>query len=110
MLELAKTSAAQLVELPDVKDRKEQGAPLLNANFGLIQGVKVRLSASLGQATVTVAELFSLKDGSVLKLDRAVDEPVDIVLDGQVVARGRLVAVDDSFGVSITEIASAPKT
>ena len=61
------------------------------ASFGLIHDVKVRLSASLGRPRVTVAELFALKDGSVLKLDRA-GRPVDIVLDGQVVARGRLVA------------------
>lgn len=107
MLELARITP-QPVELPTIADRKEQGAALFNGHLGLIQGVRVRLAASLGNATLTVADLFSLKEGSVLKLDRAVDEPVDIMLEGQVVARGRLVAVDESFGVSITEIA-APK-
>jgi flagellar motor switch protein FliN len=108
MLELART-APQVLELPSAADRQEQGAPLLSGQLGLIQGVKVRLAASLGSASLTVAELFALKDGSVLKLDRSIDEPVEIMLEGQVIARGRLVAVDDSFGVSITEIATAGK-
>ncbi|HWH82094.1 MAG TPA: FliM/FliN family flagellar motor switch protein [Burkholderiaceae bacterium] len=105
MLELAR-NAPQVLELPNAADTKEQGAALFDGHLGLIQGVKVRLAASLGSASLTVAELFALKDGSVVKLDRTIDEPVDIVLEGQVIARGRLVAVDDSFGVSITEIAA----
>lgn len=105
MLELARITP-QPVELPAVGDRKEQGAALFQGNLGLIQGVKVRLATALGSASLTVADLFALKEGSVLKLDRTVDAPVDLLLEGQVVARGRLVAVDDSFGVSITEIAA----
>ena len=107
MLELAsKTQAAQLVELPELEPRKSAGAPVFDGPLGLVQNVKVRLAASLGSTTLSVAELSALKDGAVLKLDRTLGEPVDIVLEGQVIARGRLVAVDDSFGVSITEIAS----
>ena len=100
-------SIPEPVELPNIADRKEQGAALFSGHLGLIHGVKVRLSVSMGSASLTVAELFALKEGSVFKLDRAIDEPVDIVLEGQIVARGRLVAVDDSFGVSITEIAAS---
>jgi flagellar motor switch protein FliN/FliY len=110
MLELAKNAAPQLVELPELKAHKTAGGPVFDGPLGLIQSVKVRLAASLGSATLTVAELAALKDGAVLKLDRAVGEPVDIVLEGQVIARGRLVAVEDSFGVSITEIASLPRS
>ena len=106
MLELARITA-QPLELPTVDDRKEHGGALFKGQLGLIQGVKVRLSAVLGQAELTVADLFGLKEGSTLTLDRDVDAPVDLLLEGQVVARGRLVAVDDSFGISITEIAAA---
>jgi flagellar motor switch protein FliN len=105
MLELAKNVAPQVVELTEIVERKAAGPALFDAHHGLISGVKVRLAASLGSATLTVAELTALRDGAVIKLDRCVDEPVDIVLEGQVVARGRLVAVDDSFGVCISEIA-----
>jgi flagellar motor switch protein FliN/FliY len=110
MLELAKGAAPQVVELPDASERRQgSGSALFEAHLGLIHAVKVRLAASLGSATLTVGELSALKEGAVLTLDRAVDEPVDILLEGQVIARGRLVAVDDSFGVSITEIAPTPR-
>jgi flagellar motor switch protein FliN/FliY len=51
-----------------------------------------------------VQDLFSLKDGSVVELQRMVDDPVDVLLNGRVVARGQLVASGDQFGVRVTEI------
>lgn len=109
MLELAKNTAPQIVELPDAAQRRAPGPALFEGPLGLVRNLKVRLSASLGQATLTVAELSALKDGSVLKLDRGVDDSVDLVLEGQIIARGRLVAIDDHFGVSITEVAHLPQ-
>lgn len=102
-------SAPQLIELTEVKEREVQGAPLFAGNLSLIQGLKVKLAVSAGNAAITVGELFSLRESSILKLDRLTDEPVDILLEGQVIARGRLVAVDDNFGVSITELPQPPK-
>jgi len=109
MLELAKNAAPQIVELPDAAQRRTPGPALFDGPLGLVRNLKVRLSASLGQATLTVAELSALKDGSVLKLDKGVDDSVDLMLEGQTVARGRLVAIDDHFGVSITELAHMPQ-
>lgn len=98
-------SAPQLVELPELHDRGARGASLLESNLSLIQGVKVNLSVLIGGTTVSIGELLALKDGAVLKLDRLANQPIDVLLDDRVVARGRLVAVEDNFGVSITEIA-----
>jgi flagellar motor switch protein FliN/FliY len=53
-----------------------------------------------------VAELLEMKQGAVLVLDRAVEAPLDILVDGHVVARGTLVAVGEHFGVRITETAA----
>jgi flagellar motor switch protein FliN/FliY len=50
---------------------------------------------------------MNMKDAHVLKLDAALDAPVDVLLEGNVVARGQLVAVDDNFGVRITELPKA---
>jgi flagellar motor switch protein FliN/FliY len=107
MLELAKNNIPQVVELPDVTQRRT-GAALFDGTLGLVRNVKVRLSASVGHATLTVAELAALKDGSLLKLDKSLGASIDLVLEGQVIARGRLMAVDDHFGVSITELAETP--
>jgi flagellar motor switch protein FliN len=96
--------APQIVELPELKAHASPGAPMLAGNASVIQGVKVRLRVLAGEATMTVAELVGLREDAILKLDRPIDEPVDILLDGQVVARGHLVAVDDEFGVLVTEL------
>lgn len=101
-------STPQRVELPDLAGRQPSpNAPAaMEAHLGLIRSVKVRLTAHLGGAQITVGELQALKDGSIVALDRLADEPVDLLLEGQLVARGHLVAVDDNFGVRITEIAA----
>jgi len=57
-----------------------------------------------GEASATVGELLALKEGAVMPLDRELDAPFDIVLDGVVLARGQLVAVGDRFGVRIVDV------
>jgi flagellar motor switch protein FliN/FliY len=84
---------------PDVPGKR-----LLGENMDLIRSLKVRLAVSVGRCELTVKELFELRENVVLTLDKDTREPVEISLDGKVVARGMLVAVDDSFGVRITEI------
>jgi flagellar motor switch protein FliN/FliY len=103
-------SSVHALELADLQNRSEPSGPsLLDGQLALLHGVKVMLSTSLGSVQMTVSELFSLKDGSLVKLDRLADEPVDILLDGQIIARGQLVAVDDNFGISITQAPRATK-
>ena len=98
------TGTVQYASLAEIPASNPQGPTLLGSNLQLIQGVKIKLAARIGEAEITVGELFSLKDGSIIKPDRLTDEPIDILLDGKTVARGKLVVSDDYFGVSITEI------
>ncbi|NML42931.1 flagellar motor switch protein [Ramlibacter sp. G-1-2-2] len=79
------------------------GPPLLADTHPLL-GVKVQLQVRVGSASMTVGELLAARENQVLALDRGVDQPVDLVLDGRTVARGQLVAVDDCFAVRITEL------
>lgn len=95
--------STHVIELSELKSHGTQGAPLLGGNASVIHGVKVRLRVSVGQATMTLGELLSLKEGSVLQLESSLDLPVDVLIEDKVVARGQLVAVDDNFGVRITE-------
>jgi flagellar motor switch protein FliN/FliY len=69
-----------------------------------LRHVRARLTVCVGSAEITLGELLGAQEHHVLKLDRAVDQPVDVLLEGQVVARGTLVAVDDHFAVRITEL------
>ena len=94
----------QTTSLAEIPLTEPNGPSILGSNLQLIHGVKITLMAKLGDTEISVGELFSLKNGSVVKLDRLTTDPVDILLDGQVVARGTLVVADDHFGISITEI------
>lgn len=80
------------------------GKSLLGDNLELIKDVKVSIQVMLGEAELPVEELFALGQDSVVKLDREITAPVDILLNGKVIARGKLVAADDNFGVQITQI------
>ena len=66
--------------------------------------VPVNISAVLGRAHLSVAQLLKLGQGSVLELDRKVGEAIDIYVNNRLVARGEVVIVDDRLGVTMTEI------
>ena len=94
---VSKIDLQEMSESPDA-DR------VLGSRFDLVKNVKVSLSVYLGDSEISVSDLFDLKDGSLLELNRDINAPVDIKHDGNVIARGELVAIDDNFGVRITEI------
>lgn len=97
----------QSVELTELEQSPAKGRTLIDEHNELLRNVKVRLSVSVGQCNMTVKELLDLKTESVLTLDKEANEPVDVLLDGKLIARGHLVAVDDSFGVRISEIVAS---
>ena len=66
--------------------------------------VPVNISAVLGRANLSVAQLLQLGQGSILELDRKVGEAIDIYVNNRLVARGEVVVVDDRLGVTMTEI------
>ena len=76
----------------------------LGASANPLHALRVRLQVRVGEASMTVAQLLAAREHEVLVLDRALEEPVDLVLEGRVVARGQLVAVDGMFGVRIAEL------
>ena len=72
--------------------------------------VPVNISAVLGKAHMSVAQLLKLGAGSVLELDRKVGEAIDIYVNNRLVARGEVVVVDERLGVTMTEILKAERT
>lgn len=83
------------------------GAPNLDA----ILRIPVVVQAILGTARMPVANLMKLGRGAVVPLDHRIGEPVDIVVNGRVVARGEVVVLEEDssrFGVSLTEVAGLP--
>ncbi|MBX9741228.1 MAG: flagellar motor switch protein FliN [Beijerinckiaceae bacterium] len=86
----------------------EDGSAVWNRDA--IMRIPVKLQVVFGQASMPVAQLMKLGRGAVVTLDRKVGDPVDIVVNGKVVARGDIVVVDEAtsqLGVSLTEIVGA---
>jgi flagellar motor switch protein FliN/FliY len=69
-----------------------------------LRRVKAKLTVCVGTVELSIGELLGAQEQHVLRLDRSIEQPVDVLLEGQVVARGTLVAVDDHFAVRITEL------
>jgi flagellar motor switch protein FliN/FliY len=69
-----------------------------------LHAVGIRLQACVGEVAMTVGQLLQAREHAVLAIDRTVDAPIDLLLNGRVVARGQLVAVEDRFAVRITEL------
>ena len=66
--------------------------------------VSLGISAELGRCTLRLAEVLKLGTGSIVQLDRPAGAPLDLFVNGRLVARGELIAVDDRFGLRVTEL------
>ncbi len=75
-----------------------------DVDINIILDVDVDLALEVGRANMSVRNLLQLNQGSIIELDRAADEPLDVLVNGTLVARGEVVVVNESFGVRLTEI------
>ncbi len=66
--------------------------------------IELDISLELGRAEVTIEELLQLREGSVVSLDKAAGEPIDILANGRLVARGEVIVVEGKFGVRLCEV------
>jgi len=76
-------------------------------NFDLLLGVNLNLTLRFGQRVLPLREILDLTSGSVIELDREVEEPADLLLGDKLIARGEVVIVDGNYGIRITEVADA---
>ena len=70
----------------------------------MLREVPLEVTAELGRTRLPVADILQLNVGSVVNLDRAAGSPVDLVVNGTLIAHGEVVVIDDEYGVRITEI------
>lgn len=80
--------------------------PVTTGNLQLLLDVPLQLTVELGRTAKTVKEVLDLVPGSIFELDRVAGEPVDIYVNGKLVAKGEVVVIDENFGVRITDIVS----
>ena len=89
---------------PELPDLGAGAAPGETRDLRLLADVQVELAVEIGRVKLPLRDLLSLAPGSVLELDRAADAPVDVLVNGCLVARGEVVVIDGEFGVRVTAV------
>jgi flagellar motor switch protein FliN len=78
-------------------------------SLDMLHEVEMAVTVELGRTKMTVREILGLTPGTVVELDRAAGAPVDVVVNGTLIARGEVVVIDEEFGIRVTEIVSGPE-
>ena len=105
---ILRLSSEFIASLPTPADDRPAPRPEMpstgDSNLDLILGVDLSLTLRFGQRTLTLREIMELSSGSVVELDRRVQEPADLLLGDKLIARGEVVIVDSNYGLRITEV------
>ncbi len=100
--------AAEVEYAPDELEQNvaANAGPRADLNLDLVLDVPVTVSLQVGSADITIRELVGLVEGSVVALERESTEPLDVMVNGTLIAHGEIVVVDGHFGVRLTDVVS----
>lgn len=94
----------------ELADQIKVGDDALNKlkiqNLDFILDIPLKVSVELGRTKVVIKDLLQLGQGSVLELDKLAGEPLEVLVNGKLVARGEVVSVNEKFGIRLTDIIS----
>ena len=107
VVEVAEVKVAAIARPPSAPNGALTQTAIREGNLELLWDVALSLTLRFGQRELLLKEILELSPGTVLELDRQVDEPVELLLDRKVIARGEVVIVDGNYGLRVTEVASA---
>jgi flagellar motor switch protein FliN/FliY len=100
-----RTGAYTRAPLEDLKP--EGGSPVKEGNLEAILDIPVSLSMEIGRTRISIRHLLQLNQGSVVELDRLAGEPLDVLVNGTLIAHGEVVVVNEKFGIRLTDVISA---
>ncbi|HMO74709.1 MAG TPA: flagellar motor switch protein FliN [Sphingopyxis sp.] len=100
---------SDLSEAPARGDRRGGKDVTMAPNFDLLAGVSLRVSVEVGSTSMTLSDLLSMAEGSVVELDRAANDLLDIYANGTLIARGEIVNVDGRYGIQVAEVVAADR-
>ena len=75
-------------------------------NLDIVLDISLKAVARLGEVEMPISEILKLGPGSVIEIDRLIDEPIDLLVNERLVARGEVVTIDEKFALRVTEIVS----
>ena len=92
--------------VPEFAELEERIVRRHGAKTEMLHGVRIPIWAELGRAEMVLRDLLQLGEGSVVRLDRSVGDPVDLMAQGVLLAKGEVIVVDDCFAIRIREVVS----
>ena len=104
----AQTSATPTPAPADHPTEDHGSRPASAGASYVLADVEMGVTAELGRCRMTVRELLSITPGAVIDLDRAAGAPVDVLVNGTLIARGEVVVIDEEFGIRISELIPQP--
>lgn len=107
---VTKINSSQQDAIATLADQIKTGDDAINKlkvqNLDFILDIPLKVSVELGRAQVVIKDLLQLGQGSVLELDKLAGEPLEVLVNGKLVARGEVVVVNEKFGIRLTDIIS----
>ncbi len=88
------------IQFPELTET-EQGGKFQDRTLG---DIPIEVSVELGRTHMSLKDILDLREGSIVELDRLAGEPLDLKVSGQLVAQGEVIAIDDYYGIKITNI------
>jgi flagellar motor switch protein FliN/FliY len=101
---VGKAAQAEFAELP-----RGAGGGAGQLNLDLIMDVRLMLTLEVGRTRISVRNLLALTQGSVVELDKLAGEPLDVLVNGTLVAHGEVVVVNEKFGIRLLDVVSPEK-
>ncbi|MEN8762652.1 MAG: flagellar motor switch protein FliN [Thiogranum sp.] len=98
----AQAAAAEFDKLEDTSS----GPAAEEENLDVILDIPVTISMEIGRTSISIRNLLQLNQGSVVELDRLAGEPMDVLVNGTLVAHGEVVVVNEKFGIRLTDVIS----
>ncbi|NOZ11307.1 MAG: flagellar motor switch protein FliN [Gammaproteobacteria bacterium] len=105
MKEQAGAGAAQPAPMENLQDQSS-GATIGGGNMEMILEIPVTVSMEIGRTNMNIRNLLQLNQGSVVELDRLAGEPMDVLVNGTLIAHGEVVVVNEKFGIRLTDVIS----
>ena len=97
---------AHAVELDELTDEGQTLSADEAAKLDTIMDIPVTISMEVGRSFISIRNLLQLNQGSVVELDRVAGEPLDVMVNGTLIAHGEVVVVNDKFGIRLTDVIS----
>ena len=99
------TDDVQVADFDELSDTSD-GTEFDSNKLDTILDIPVNISMEVGRSSISIRNLLQLNQGSVIELDRVAGEPLDVLVNGTLIAHGEVVVVNDKFGIRLTDVIS----